>query len=392
MPIEPVHKTGLPSPPPPGCGEILAVIQSSSLLSLVQDGLRRIGAPPARQVPLSEAMARLARPGQPLQGLLCEPHPDMSGWTLLSEAARDSINPTNLLLLGHDDLTEDPAELLTALRNLTGLPGPSEAEEVAALRLSLERGEVAMCYQPIVRIADRKPLAVEGLVRWLRPDGNRGMTPVGPDSFVRLAERGGLAGALARAVSRIAASEMRALRPALALPVSINMPLEVLLRRDTVAWLGRLCREQRLPPKDLAIELTEGTPVQDVPLLGRAVARLRQAGHLVWIDDMSLEENRDILLDLPFSGLKLDRHLLGATRHSRRARAEVERLVAMAHARGMTVTAEGVADAALWQTVAWAGVDHAQGYAVGRPLPAADLPSWAAAWRHARRPARQAED
>ncbi len=64
---------------------------------------------------------------------------------------------------------------------------------------------------------------------------------------------------------------------------------------------------------------------------------------------MSLEKNRDVLLDLPFTGLKLDRHLVDATRHSRRARAEIERLVAMAHARGMLVTAEGVTDAALWQ-------------------------------------------
>jgi EAL domain-containing protein (putative c-di-GMP-specific phosphodiesterase class I) len=122
------------------------------------------------------------------------------------------------------------------------------------------------------------------------------------------------------------------------------------------------------------------------------VTRLRQAGHPVWIDDMSLEENRDVLLDLPFTGLKLDQHLVGATRHSRRARAEIERLIAMAHARGMLVTAEGVTDAALWQAVAWAGADHAQGFAVGRPLPAAALPAWAAAWRGMRRLLVRAED
>jgi len=288
VPIEPVCETGVPSLPPSGGGEILAVIQSSGLLSRVQDGLRRIGAPPARLVPLSEAMARLVGPGRPPQGLLCEPHPDTPGWTLLNEAARDPFNPINLLLLGRDGLTDDPAELLAALRNLTGRHDPTEAEEAAALRLGIERGEVAMRYQPIVRIADRKPLAVEGLVRWLRQDGNSGTTAVGPDSFIRLAERGGLAVALARAVGRIAASEMKALRPTLVLPVSINLPLEVLLCRGTVAWLGGLCREERLRPEDLAIELTETAPVRNIPLLSRAVTRLRQAGHPVWIDDMSL--------------------------------------------------------------------------------------------------------
>ena len=65
----------------------------------------------------------------------------------------------------------------------------------------------------------------------------------------------------------------------------------------------------------------------------------------------------------------------------RRARAEVQRLVRMAHAAGMTVTAEGVSDSCLWRAVAAAGVDHAQGYAIGRPLPAAALGAWNYAWR-----------
>lgn len=350
----------------------------------MQDTLRRIGAPPARPVALPEAMARLLGPGHPPLGLLCEPQPDLPGWPALRAAAEDPLGHARILLLGNGIVPDDPAEILTALRDLTGRREPTEEEELAALRRGLARGEMALRYQPIVRIADRLPVGVEGLVRWLRPGGRHGTTPLGPDAFVPMAERAGLAVDLSRAVGRIAAAELHRLRPDLPVTVSINLPLEVLLRRDTSAWLDRLCRSEHLRPEVVGIELTETTPVRDISLLRRAVTRLRGAGHAVWVDDMSLEERRDALLDLPFSGLKLDRHLVDAVPRSRRARAEMERLVALARARGMLVTAEGVSDARLWRAMEVAGVDHAQGYAVGRPMPATALPAWAAAWRGAR--------
>ena len=379
MSLESVRAGGAPPPQSAEKGEVLAVLRPG-LLSVVQDALRRIGAPPARDVTLPEAVARLVGPGHPPLALLCEPRPEEPGWEALRAAAEDPFGPTRVLVLGQGAAPADPASILAALRRLTGR-GPGEAEEVAALRLGLLRGEVAMRYQPIVRIADRAPVGVEGLVRWLRPDGARGATPLGPDAFVPMAERGGLSFALSRAVGRIAAEEMRGAR--LDLPVSINLPLEVVLRRDTAPWLDCLCREERLRPAALGIELTETTPVRDLSALRHAVIRLRRAGHPVWIDDMSLEENRDALLRLPFTGLKLDRQLVAAIPHRRRARGELERLVATARARGMAVTAEGVTDAVLWRAVEAAGVDYAQGFGVGRPLPAAALSAWMAAWRGA---------
>jgi EAL domain-containing protein (putative c-di-GMP-specific phosphodiesterase class I) len=361
------------------------VLRDSHLLAMLQDGLRRIGAPAARAVPVEEAMSRLVGPGPPPLGLLLEPNLDSVGWKALLTAAHDPFSPTRVLLIGGaDGLPAEPDHILAALRTPTVPQEPSADEEVAAFRLGLVRGELAMRYQPIVRISDRRPVGVEGLVRWLRP-GAQGSTALGPDSFVPMAERGGLAVALSRAVGRLAVDEMAALWPGLRLPISINLPLEVILRRDTRPWLSRLCREGGLRSGELALELTETSPVSAPPALHRAVTRLRQAGHPVWIDDMSLQENRDTLLDMPFTGIKLDRHLVGAMPRQHRARAEVTRLVALAHARGMLVTAEGVTSEGLWRTLAAAGVDRAQGFAVGRPLPATALPAWVSAWRATRR-------
>lgn len=379
MPEDPVGDRDTPYRPREG--ELLAALRSPRLLQLVQDGLRRIGAPPARVVRPGEALARLVGPGRQPLGLFCEAQPEALGWTTLRAVAEDPFGDADVVLLGGDAGTDDPAAILSALERMTGRRASGEAAEVAALRLGLARGEVAMRYQPIVRIADRAPVGVEGLVRWLRPDGRQGTTPLGPDAFIPMAERGGLSVAVAQAVGGLVAGEMRALRPELALPVSINLPLEVMLRRDTVPWLARVLRQNRMRPEDLGIELTETTPVGDVTLLRRAVTRLREAGHAVWIDDITLDDRRDVLVDLPFSGLKLDRHLVGAMPSSRRARAEVERLAGMARRRGMLVTAEGVTGQGLWRALEARGVDHAQGFSVGRPLPAQALPAWASAWR-----------
>jgi EAL domain-containing protein (putative c-di-GMP-specific phosphodiesterase class I) len=63
------------------------------------------------------------------------------------------------------------------------------------------------------------------------------------------------------------------------------------------------------------------------------------------------------------------------------ARVAVHRLMRLARRRGQVVTAEGVADPRQWALLRSLGVDNAQGFAIGRPLPAATLAAWWAGWR-----------
>jgi EAL domain-containing protein (putative c-di-GMP-specific phosphodiesterase class I) len=135
----------------------------------------------------------------------------------------------------------------------------------------------------------------------------------------------------------------------------------------------------------MALELTETTPALDRPALRRALLRLRGAGHRVLLDDVALGDGREALHALPFSGLKLDRSLVEALPRQGHVRREVHCLVRRAEARGQVVIAEGVSGRRLWSAVQALGVGFAQGFGVGRPLPAAALPSWAASWRGYRR-------
>jgi EAL domain-containing protein (putative c-di-GMP-specific phosphodiesterase class I) len=136
-----------------------------------------------------------------------------------------------------------------------------------------------------------------------------------------------------------------------------------------------------LRPSKLLFELTESAEVRDRSALRRTLVRLRAAGHRVLLDDLENRDARRSLLDLPFNGFKLDRGFVEALPDDAAARNEARSLMRHAEARGQCVVAEGVSDERVWRTVRSLGIHLAQGFAVGRPLPATALPVWLPVWR-----------
>jgi EAL domain-containing protein (putative c-di-GMP-specific phosphodiesterase class I) len=254
--------------------------------------------------------------------------------------------------------------------------GPAQYDAAAAFAAGLINGEVAVHYQPVVRLADRRPVMVEALARW-----NRSPVPVSPSCFVPLAEGCGLVRALSVLVATRAAAELAPLWQTLRLGVSVNLPLALLLQPDLVCWLRRALRTGGLRPAQVALELTETSAVHDRSALRRALLRLREAGHRVLLDDIILHDDRTWLLGLPFSAFKLDRSLVERLPEDAHARHEVRRLVRLAEAGGKQVIAEGISHRRLWGSVRGLGVHHAQGFLVGRPQPATGLPGWCSGWR-----------
>ncbi|MXP62184.1 EAL domain-containing protein [Roseomonas sp. M0104] len=365
---------------------LLVLAHDPAIIEAARLAAARLPSGPPRLVGSGlEALRHLFSTGETARQLVCEPSAAGEIWPALRATANDPFGPAGIVVVGQGDDgflrrlggSSLPEALTAALRKAAGLHprGPEAGPE--ELAIGLARGEITVRYQPVVSIADRRPVLLEGLARWHR----RNDAPVGPDHFVPLAERSGQAQALAMAVSAAAFSELSAAPARIGAALSLNLPLAVLLERDVLGWMRRLMRHANFPLSALTLELTETTPVRDRPALRRALWRLQRAGLPVLIDDMGLEEDRAALLELPFAGIKLDRHLVAAMPHRRRARTEVERLTELAHSRRMSVTAEGISNALLWRAVAAAGVDNAQGYAVSRPLPAAALSAWGMAWR-----------
>uniref|UniRef100_UPI0022EA51FF EAL domain-containing protein n=1 Tax=Falsiroseomonas oryzae TaxID=2766473 RepID=UPI0022EA51FF len=271
------------------------------------------------------------------------------------------------------------AEVLAAPAPSAGMP----ATDAAALAAGLGRGEITVRFQPVVRMADRRPVMVEALARWERPEA-----ALGAGAFIAMAERAGLAMQLTLAVATRAMADLSATRAKHGLRLSFNVSLGVLLQPELPSRLHEIVLQHRFRPDDVLLELTETTAVRDTALLRRALLRLERSGFRVLLDDLGLDDVRHALTDLPFAGVKLDRVLIAALPRERRARAQVERLVREAHRVGRAVIAEGMTDPVLWRIAAAAGCDLAQGYGVGRPILPEALPAWVSAWSAAALPER----
>jgi len=166
------------------------------------------------------------------------------------------------------------------------------------------------------------------------------------------------------------------------LSVSLNFPLDVLLGTDAMARLETQRQAAGVPVERLVIELTESQAVRDLVALRGAVEDARRAGYRIVIDDVGpAVAGLDKLLDLPFTGIKLDKELILRLETAADVVVEVERIVILAKARGLTVVAEGVEHVGVWHRLRALGVDQAQGFLVGHPLPAAAVPVWLASWQ-----------
>lgn len=267
------------------------------------------------------------------------------------------------------------ANLLDSSRDEESLRGPVPLPE---LREALTSARMRALYQPIVRLSDGQPLAVEALARLSHPV--RGT--VKPDLFVPQIEDAGLAVALTEAVGHVAFDEWGHGRlAALGLSLALNFPLDVLLLPGVLTWLDRTRAAVDIPAGDVVIELTESRPVADIPALAVAVSRLRRRGYALAIDDVGpqLRDHRD-LLALDFSSLKLDKQIVRRGIHCAKAQEFILRTTEAAHAAGMLVVAEGIAALDHWHHMAALSVDHGQGFLFARPLAATSVAKWRRHW------------
>ncbi len=130
------------------------------------------------------------------------------------------------------------------------------------------------------------------------------------------------------------------------------------------------------------IELTESQPITELARLGHATECLRALGYGLAIDDVgpNIRDYR-ALLTLSFTSLKLDRHLVADAMTNDADRVFLLRTLDAARAAGLRIVAEGIQDTATWDGMAAWGVDQAQGFLVGRPLPADAVRPWLSDWR-----------
>ena len=242
-----------------------------------------------------------------------------------------------------------------------------------------DASQLVLHYQPKVALATGELLGVEALVRWQHP--TEGLLL--PGEFIPLAEQTGLIHPLTVLILEQALVQSRIWSQAgHELPVAVNISARNLLDSGFPALVARLLREHHAHPANLELEITESAIMIDPEKAIAVLIRLRALGVVLTIDDFGTGySSMTRLAKLPVQQLKVDQSFVTHMTKGSKDAAIVRSCIELGHNLGMTVVAEGVETAAVWNELMMLGCDQAQGYFLGTPMPAEGIEAWMAGKR-----------
>jgi EAL domain-containing protein (putative c-di-GMP-specific phosphodiesterase class I) len=237
-----------------------------------------------------------------------------------------------------------------------------------ALRGALERGELSVHYQPIIDLATERFSGYEALMRWDHPQLGR----VSPLEFIPIAEDTGLIVASGAWLLEEAAAQLvrwRADRPDL--HVSVNVSVRQLRDDSLVEVVQGVLARTGLPASALWLEITESCVIEEPEKILVILRELHALGITLCIDDFGTGySSLSYLRQFPAGIVKIDRSFVAGLGEDNDAEAIVRTVIAMAHALGQEVVAEGVETAVQRDWLRDRGCDLVQGYFYGAPRPA----------------------
>lgn len=260
--------------------------------------------------------------------------------------------------------------LLRSVRAPVSPPEPAMTAAVAKMRLerqltqAIQNNNLHLRYQPIVDLEHGHVCGAEALLRWNHPV----LGPISPAEFVLLAEETHLILELDRwAISR--ACEDIAATPGMAERfVSINLSAREVGLDSVINFLIETCSRTGVRPAQLKLEVTERA-IASSPRAKEWVERCVRLGFKVLLDDFGTGySNLAHVLRLPISTLKLDQTFVTDVATNPRAAAVIKAIVAMAHAIGADVVAEGIETEPTALALSALGCQLGQGYLFARPL------------------------
>lgn len=239
------------------------------------------------------------------------------------------------------------------------------------LRKALERGELALHYQPQRDLRSGRVEAAEALLRWQSPT----LGAVSPAEFIPVAESSGLIVPIGLWVLETACHEAaRWQARGVPLRVAVNLSPRQLLDRQFAGRLHAVLQRCGLPPSLLELEITESVMMENIAALQQVFSQLRGQGIQLAIDDFGTGfSSFSYLKALPIDRLKIDKSFVDDIEQEPNACEIIRAIVAMAHVLGMRVIAEGVETQTQLELLYEAGCDEVQGYYVSRPVAAAAL-------------------
>lgn len=253
-------------------------------------------------------------------------------------------------------------------------PPPERVSLIGEMRDAIARNEFEIFYQPKLDLVSGRISGAEALLRWRHP--RRGLVP--PGLFIPFAEQTGFIREITpwlldRVVAQTAAWRDHGLN----LVISANLSTLDLLNPDLVTELDQLLRRGDLPPERLCLEITESALMDDPDMALSTLNRFAAAGLRLSIDDYGAgHASLAYLKSLPVHELKIDQSFIFSLLQSGKDAEIVRSTIALGHALGLKVVAEGAETDSALSWLKQANCDVAQGYGIARPMPAEAMMGW----------------
>ncbi len=243
----------------------------------------------------------------------------------------------------------------------------------ADLRRALDRDELCLFYQPEVDADSVELKGFEALVRWKHPE--HGL--MAPDRFIPLAEETGLVVPLGRWVLREALRQTMewSARLARARPlfICVNVSAVQLKAPSIVSDVKDALSSAKIDPQRVVLEVTESSFIESSKDMIDTLRALKRLGVRLAIDDFGTGYSSiSNLQSMPVDILKVDKSFLGACDDGAHGNELLEAIVGIGHALSLVTVAEGIEQPSQLAAAKALGCDLAQGYLLGRPLPARD--------------------
>ena len=238
------------------------------------------------------------------------------------------------------------------------------------LRRALEREEITILYQPIIRLEDRSVAGFEALARWDHPKMGR----MSPSEFISVAEEIGLIVDLGLFVLERTARQLgiwqRAVRGRAPLFASVNVSSRQLLRHDLIHDLRTVLARSGLARGTLKLELTESLVMENPELAAQMLTRMKELGAGLALDDFGTgHSSLSYLQRFPFDTIKIDQSFVRTTAKGKRP-VILRSIISLAHDLGMEVVAEGAETDSDAVELYQLGCEYAQGFVFGEPMSA----------------------
>jgi diguanylate cyclase (GGDEF)-like protein/PAS domain S-box-containing protein len=237
------------------------------------------------------------------------------------------------------------------------------------LRRAIDADALDVYFQPVVSVRDNRIVGAEGLARWQHTE----LGLVSPEVFIPIAEEAGLINAITERLLRKAADVLRQLSGQFAQPLRLafNISASQFDHAQFVDWILGCLEQASFPPSLFELEITESTLMQRGDAVRNSLARLRDYGVSVSIDDFGTGfSSLAYLQEIQAQTLKIDRRFIADIPGRGAGKQIVRSVVAMAHALDMALIAEGVEEPAQRDFLEGLGCEYYQGYLFSQPLSA----------------------